>query len=82
MTLITLARIMIDEHNIPERFWAKAINTACYASNRLFPHQLLEKTSYELLNGEKVRCLLLLGVWMQMLHLQETTSPREVSKTL
>ena len=51
-TLITLARTMIDEYNTPERFWAKAINTTCYASNRLFPHRLLEKTPYELLNGK------------------------------
>jgi hypothetical protein len=61
-TLITLARTMIDEYNTPERFWAKAVNTACYTSNRLFPHQLLEKTPYELLNGKSqtslsFRCL-------------------------
>jgi hypothetical protein len=31
----------------------EAVNTACYASNRLFPHWLLAKTSYELLNGKK-----------------------------
>jgi hypothetical protein len=52
-TLITLARTMIDEYNTPERFWAEAINTTCYTSNRLFPHRLLEKTPYELLNGKK-----------------------------
>jgi hypothetical protein len=52
MTLITLARTMIDEYNTPERFWAEAVNTACYASNRLFPHWLLENTPYELLNGK------------------------------
>jgi transposase InsO family protein len=52
-TLITLARTMIDEYNTPERFWAEAVNAACYASNRLFPHWLLEKTLYELLNGKK-----------------------------
>jgi hypothetical protein len=51
--LITLARTMIDEYNTPERFWAKAVNTACYASNRLFPHRLLAKTPYEMLNGKK-----------------------------
>jgi hypothetical protein len=44
---------MIDEYNTPERFWAEAVNTACYASNMLFPHRLLAKTSYELLNGKK-----------------------------
>ena len=35
-TLITLARTMLDEYNIPEALWVEAINTACYASNRLF----------------------------------------------
>jgi hypothetical protein len=44
---------MIDEYNTPERFWAEAVNAACYASNRLFPYRLLEKTLYELLNGKK-----------------------------
>jgi hypothetical protein len=53
MTLITLARTMIDEYNTTERFWAEAVNIACYASNKLFPQRLLEKTPYELLNGKK-----------------------------
>jgi transposase InsO family protein len=35
-TLITLARTMLDEYNTPEKLWAEPINTACYASNRLF----------------------------------------------
>ena len=51
--MITLARTMIDEYNTPERFWAEAVNTACYASNRLFSHRLLENTPYELLTGKK-----------------------------
>ena len=34
-------------------FWAEAINVACYCSNRLYCHRLLEKTPYELLNGRK-----------------------------
>ncbi|WVZ50988.1 hypothetical protein U9M48_002184 [Paspalum notatum var. saurae] len=52
-TLITLARSMLDEYGTSEKFWAEAINTACYASNQLFPHRLLNKTPYELLNGKK-----------------------------
>jgi len=52
-TLITLARSMLDEYNILEKMWAEAINIACYASNRLFPHKFIEKTPYELLNGKK-----------------------------
>ncbi|WVZ85473.1 LOW QUALITY PROTEIN: hypothetical protein U9M48_032396 [Paspalum notatum var. saurae] len=53
ITLITLARSMLDEYGTSEKFWAEAINTACYASNRLYPHPLLDKTLYELLNGRK-----------------------------
>ncbi|WVZ58312.1 hypothetical protein U9M48_008593 [Paspalum notatum var. saurae] len=52
-TLITLARSMLDEYGTSEKFWAEAINTACYAFNRLYPHRLLDKTPYELLNGRK-----------------------------
>jgi hypothetical protein len=52
-TLITLARTMLDEYNTPKALWAEAINTACYASNRLFLQKFLGKTPYELLNGKK-----------------------------
>jgi transposase InsO family protein len=52
-TLITLARIMLDEYNTSEKLWAEAINTACYASNRLFLQKFLDKTPYELLNEKK-----------------------------
>src|SRR5438132_934644 len=52
-TLITLVRSMLDEYEMPERFWAEANNTACYASNRLYLHRFLKKTSYELLVGRK-----------------------------
>ncbi|WVZ63247.1 hypothetical protein U9M48_012892 [Paspalum notatum var. saurae] len=47
-TLITLARSMLDEYGTNEKFWAEAINTACYASNRLYPHRLLDKTPYHI----------------------------------
>jgi hypothetical protein len=52
-TLITLARTMLDKYNTLEKLWAEAINTACYASNRLFLQKFLGKTPYELLNGKK-----------------------------
>jgi transposase InsO family protein len=32
-TLIEMDRTMLDEHRTPRRFWAEAINTACYISN-------------------------------------------------
>jgi transposase InsO family protein len=32
-TLVKMARMMLDEHRTPRRFWADAINTTCYISN-------------------------------------------------
>jgi transposase InsO family protein len=51
--LIEMARIMFDEYNTSDRFWTEAVNTACHATNRLYLHKLLKKTSYELLTGNK-----------------------------
>jgi hypothetical protein len=42
---------MLDEYNTPKKLWAEAINTACYASNRLFLQKFLGKTLYELLES-------------------------------
>jgi transposase InsO family protein len=47
-TLITLTRAMLDDYGTPDRFWTEAINTACHATNRIYLHRLLEKTSYDL----------------------------------
>jgi hypothetical protein len=48
---------MLDEYKTPDRFWAEAINTACYSINRLYLHQILKKISYELLTGKKPNVL-------------------------
>jgi transposase InsO family protein len=52
-TLLDMTRAMLDEYKTPDRFWAEAINTACYSINRLYIHRILKKTSYELLTGKK-----------------------------
>jgi transposase InsO family protein len=52
-TLLDMVRTMLDEYKTPDRFWAEAINTACYSINRLYLHRILKKTSYELLTGKK-----------------------------
>jgi hypothetical protein len=52
-TLLDMARTMLDEYKISDQFWAEAVNTVCYAINRLYLHRILEKTSYELLTGKK-----------------------------
>jgi hypothetical protein len=51
-TLLDMARTMLDEYKTPDRFWGEAINTACYSINWLYLHQLLKKTSYEILTGK------------------------------
>ena len=52
-TLVEMARTMLDEHRTPRRFWAEAISTACYISNRIFLRSILNLTSYELRFGRK-----------------------------
>jgi hypothetical protein len=52
-TVLDMVRTMLDEYKTPDRFWAEAINTACYSINMLYLHQILKKTSYELITGKK-----------------------------
>lgn len=52
-TLVEMARTMLDEHSTPKRFWAEAISTACYVSNRVFLRSIIGKTSYELRFGHR-----------------------------
>ncbi|WVZ93362.1 hypothetical protein U9M48_039349 [Paspalum notatum var. saurae] len=35
-TLVEMAQTMLDEDRTPRRFWAEAVNTACYIANRIF----------------------------------------------
>jgi transposase InsO family protein len=35
-TLVEMARTMLDENRTHKRFWADAISTTCYISNRIF----------------------------------------------
>jgi hypothetical protein len=52
-TLVEMARTMLDEHGTPTCFWANAISTACYISNRIFLCSILHLTPFELLFGRK-----------------------------
>jgi hypothetical protein len=42
---------MLDEHRTPRRFWAEAVNAACYVSNRIYLRVHKKKTCYELMHG-------------------------------
>jgi transposase InsO family protein len=52
-TLIEMVRTMLDEYKTSDQFWVEAINMTCHATNRLYLHKLLKKTSYELLIDNK-----------------------------
>jgi hypothetical protein len=52
-TLVEMARAMLDEHKTHRRFWADAISTACYISNRIFLRSVLHLTPFELRFGRK-----------------------------
>jgi hypothetical protein len=45
--------MMLDEHRTPSRFWADAISTAYYISNRIFLRSILYLTPFELRFGRK-----------------------------
>jgi hypothetical protein len=53
LTLVEMARMMLIEHRTPRRFWADAISTACYISNRIFLRSILHLTPFELHLGRK-----------------------------
>jgi hypothetical protein len=52
-TLVEMARMMLDEHKTPRRFWADGISIACYMSNRSFQCLMLNLTPFELRFGCK-----------------------------
>jgi hypothetical protein len=52
-TLVEMARTMLDEHRTPRCFWADAISTTCYISNRIFLRSILHLTPFELRFGRK-----------------------------
>ncbi|GJX16922.1 putative ribonuclease H-like domain-containing protein [Tanacetum coccineum] len=52
-TLIEAARTMLADSKLPTTFWAEAVNTACYAQNRVLVIKPHNKTYYELFLGRK-----------------------------
>jgi transposase InsO family protein len=59
LTLIEMARMMLSEHRTPKRFWADAISTACYISNRIFLHSILHLTPLSFILVESPLSLIL-----------------------
>ena len=45
-SLVELARTMLSDSNIPKYFWADAVSTTCFVSNRVNIRPILKKTPY------------------------------------
>jgi hypothetical protein len=48
-----MARTMLNEHRTTRHFWADAIISACYISNRISMRSILHLTPFELRFGRK-----------------------------
>ena len=46
-----MARVMLLNKQIPQKFWGEAVNTSCH--NRIFFRAVTKKTAYEIWNGNK-----------------------------
>ena len=50
-----MARVMLLNKQIPQKFWGEAVNTSCHIGNRIFFRVGTKKTAYEIGNGKKLR---------------------------
>jgi transposase InsO family protein len=69
-SLVEMARMMLDDYHTPKKFWAEAVNTACYISNWVFLRSKLGKTSYELRFGRQPKVSHLCFFLLQVLCLE------------
>jgi len=51
--LVDIARTILIDSGLAMNFWAEAVNTACYVTNRCLIRSIIKKTHYELLNARK-----------------------------
>lgn len=52
-SLVELGRTMLSDSNLPKYFWADALSTTCYVSNKVIIRQILKKNPQELFKGRK-----------------------------
>ena len=48
-----MARVMLLNKNLPQKFWAEAVNTSCHIRNRIYFRAGTKKTSYEIWRDKK-----------------------------
>lgn len=51
--LVDISRTILIGLGLPKKFWAEAVNTACYVTTGFLIRSMLKKTRYELLNNKK-----------------------------
>ena len=44
-----MARVMLHSKNVPQRFWAEAVNTVIYVINRVYIKPITKNTPYEII---------------------------------
>ena len=49
-----MARVMLLNKQIPQKFWGEAVNISCHIGNRIFFRAGTKKTTYEIWNGKKL----------------------------
>jgi hypothetical protein len=52
-TLVETARAMLNEADLPKKWWAEAISTTVYLRNRFPTFRLKDRSSYEALTDQK-----------------------------
>ncbi|GAA0172098.1 hypothetical protein LIER_25993 [Lithospermum erythrorhizon] len=50
-TIQEMGRTMLNDNNLPKYFWGHVVDTACHVLNRVFLRPLVNKTPYEMWNG-------------------------------
>ena len=50
-----MARVMLLNKKIPQKFWGEAVNTSCHISNGIFFRAGTKRIAYEIWNGKKPR---------------------------
>ena len=48
-----MKRVMLLNKNLPQKFWAEAVNTSCHIGNRIYFRVGTKKTSYEIWRDKK-----------------------------
>ena len=66
-TLVEMARCLLTQAGLENRFWGEAINTAAYLRNRAPSIALKDSTPFEIFTGNKARSLKSPSFWVHCL---------------